>query len=143
MLKKIIIQKMFFSCFVYCFAVEKTIAQRNSSGDNCEIMASKLDTAFFIYSTTKLENSYLIIVVGVSKNENSTYNQRRILQTIKYLQMRGIKDKEIIYGTGKKSDDLGYVRFYVNGIKVVDISPNIKSGICYEVDNPDKIKKLK
>lgn len=100
--------------------------------DNCEIMSLKLDGIGTKFNKFGKEQSNLIIIGISQKKENSRYNDKRILDAIKYLaKFHNITNEKIVYGTRPTSNELYSLKFYINGEFVDEIKTVRKGGLCF------------
>lgn len=100
--------------------------------DNCEVITLELEGLSDRFKSDKKEKSYLIIIGGSSKKAKFRYNSNRISDAIKYLvEFQNIKSEEIVYGTGQSLDELGYLKFYVNGELIEEIKTLGKGRLCF------------
>ena len=110
--------------------------------DSCEMVTVKLDTVAAAFNEIKKEESLLIIIGGSAKKVSPRYNSNRISDAIKYLvRFRNIENEKIVYGIGQSSNELGYLRFYVNGELVDEIKTGGKGRICFGLGETFPLRK--
>ena len=104
------------------------------SGDSCEIASLKLEGVADKLNKISKKESYLIIIGGSSKKAKAYYNNNRISDAIKFLvEFTKIKNEKIVFGVGasSKSNELGYLKFYINGELVEEIKWLGKGRLCF------------
>ncbi len=107
-------------------------------GDNCETIALKLDIAVSKFKEVGTKESFLIIIGNPVKNEISRYNKARISDAIKFfVKYQNIDRQKIVFGSAPSTDELGYLKFYINGqlIEVIKVS-NRKARLCHGSGDP-------
>ena len=114
-------------------------AQQNKrvadSPDNCETVLLRLDVAANHFNQVKKEESVLIIIAVGAKGVNPRYNSNRISDAVKYLaEVHKISNEKIVIGISPISaDKLGYLKFYVNGELLQEITTRGKGRICLSI----------
>lgn len=122
--------------FIAIFGVFNLEAQSKKSEkvdfDNCEIMLAKLRLVIDDFQKNGKSDSFLVIIGGAMKGEKSSYNERRIQQSIGYLDFAGaIKSDRIVFGVGNPETEAGYLRLYVNGILSTEIRTRKNAKLCW------------
>jgi hypothetical protein len=104
------------------FCVFNVAAQNKKSNakyfDTCETGKTSLFLAVEDFNKNAKPNSYLVIIGGAMKGEKSSYNNRRIQQSIGYINYNFKLGDRKVYGVGKSETNAGYLRFYVNGVRL-------------------------
>jgi hypothetical protein len=132
--------------FVMSFYVFSAEAQNKKSNainfDNCEMMVLKLANAAHYFVKDAKPDSYLIIIGGSMKGEKSSYNSRRIQESIGYINWGAkTKNDRIIFGIGIPETDFGYLRFYVNGVLSQEIKTAKNAKLCFGEGNEFNFKR--
>lgn len=118
------------------FCVFNLQAQSNKSDkvvfDTCETMLDRLRSVANDFQKNAKPDSYLVIIGGAMKGEKSSYNSRRIQQSIGYLDFAGsIKSDRIVFGIGMPETEAGYLRLYVNGTLSTEIRTRKNAKLCW------------
>jgi hypothetical protein len=103
---------------------------------SCESMLNALRTAMIDFQRDAKPDSYLVIIGGAMKDENPSYNSRRIGEAISYIGWAGnIKSDRIVSGVGTPEAEAGYLRLYVNGVLSAEFRTRKNAGLCWGEGN--------
>ncbi len=121
--------------FTLCsFSIQAQDGKKSNPPDNCEGNSFRLDTIRDKWKESHLlnENGVIILIARLGKAESDTrLNQRRLYTVSKYLNFA---NGSIVKGQGEKTDDLGVVDVYMDGILVESLTAknceDLRVGIC-------------
>jgi hypothetical protein len=134
--QKITFQLFWLVIFITNLYVFSSVAQEKKSNiinfDTCETMVLTLSLAIEDFLKNGNPNSYLVIIGGAMRGEKPSYNNRRIQQSIGYINWGAkTKDDRIIFGIGSPETKFGYLRFYVNGVLSYEIITRKNAKMCF------------
>ena len=125
---------IFFLIVLFSFSAQAQESSRSNSPDNCEGNSFRLDAVRNKWKESQLlnEKGVIILVARLGKGESDNQlNQRRLYTASKYLN---IAKANIVTGQGEKTDELGIVEVYVDGVLVESLTikncEDLRVGIC-------------
>jgi len=124
---------LLFLFILFSLSVQAQDNQKFNPPDNCEGNSVRLSGLRDKWKESHLlnEKSVVILIARLGKDEyDNQLNQRRLYTVSKYLNLAN----GIVMGQGEKTDGLGVVEIYINGVLAEGLTAekcqDIRVGIC-------------
>ncbi len=125
---------IFFLFVLFSFSVQAQDSKGANPPDNCEGNSFRLDVVRNKWKESHLlnEKGVVILIARLGKGESDNrLNQRRLYTASKYLN---IAEANVVTGQGEKTDELGVVEVYIEGVLVESLTvkncEDLRVGIC-------------